>query len=103
MTNEVRVPPIVSVEAAVKVYWSYPEMGNAEMRMLFGNRSPSKFALLKKKAFTFMKEQDMFSTSSVRVNTDAAFQAWGLDIDDLMKRYAKLQKIGVISKEETTA
>ena len=103
MEIRVRVPPIVSVEAAVKVYYKYLELGNPQLEELFGKRSPNTFSKLKKAAWKVMQEDDMFTTNASRVNTSAAYRAWGLDIDELMKRYTRLQKIGVIPKEERPA
>lgn len=102
MGIRVRVPPIVSVEVAVRVYWSYPELGNPQLEELFGKRSPNTYSSLKKAAWEVMREDDMFSTNASRVNTDAAYRAWGLDIEDLTKRYTRLQRIGVIPKERQT-
>jgi len=30
------------------------------------------------------------------VNTKSAYKAWGIDINDLEKRYAKLKKLGMM-------
>lgn len=103
MSARVRVPPIVSVQVAVQVYWGYPELGNEQLKILFGQRSPNTYSLLKKAAWEQMRADDMIVANPRRVNTDAAYRAWGLNIDDLTQRYAKLQKIGVIPKEVRTA
>lgn len=99
MELRVRVPPIVDVGTAIEVFWSYPELGNEQIRELFGSRSPNTVSRLKKAAWALMHEEGSFVTNASRVPTATAYRAWGLDIDDLTERYTKLKKLGMIRME----
>lgn len=90
----VRIPPITTVETAVRIYWEHPEIGNAEMRELFGERSPNIFSAMKKLAREHMRERPVTCLSAARIPTYIAYEAWGLDIADLEKRMEKLRKLG---------
>lgn len=43
-----------------------------------------------------MNENDVPQWNALRVNTKTAYEAWGLNIDDLERRYRKLQKLSLI-------
>ena len=89
----VRIPPITGVAEAIHIFWEYPELSNKELERLFGKRSPNTYSKLKKAAWEKMQEMGAFTTSPTRVPTHCAYLAWGLDINDLEKRYARLQKL----------
>lgn len=38
--------------------------------------------------------------NALAVNTDCAFEAWGLNINDLERRYIKLRKYGMVNYEK---
>ena len=42
-----------------------------------------------------MIEENVYTHGMYKVNTDCAYRAWGLDIEDLEKRRNKLQKLGL--------
>jgi hypothetical protein len=96
----IRVPPIVSLETAVRLYYEKLELGNAELRELFGARhSPKTFARLKEYARARMKEHNIDTYGLYTVNTKAAYEAWGLNIADLETRYQKLRKLSMLPTE----
>lgn len=42
-----------------------------------------------------MIEENIYAYGMYKVNTDCAYRAWGIDIQDLEKRRNKLQKLGL--------
>ena len=89
----VRIPKITSVEAAVRIYWENTELGNQELYDLFGNHGRDLFCRLKRVARDKMAEYGWESFCAHSVNTKAAYEAWGLDINDLESRLKKIQKL----------
>ena len=47
-----------------------------------------------------MKEQNQPLWNNKTVNTDSAYQAWGLDVNDLERRYARLKRMEKANGEE---
>lgn len=95
MTNNqnVRIPPITSLKTAIELFYSRTELGNADIKDLFGKHSSSTISRLKRKAIQKMAELNTPVWNASRVNTEAAYTAWGLDIADLERRYKKLQEL----------
>lgn len=94
----VRIPMIVSVERAVWIYNNCPYMGNAEIEQLFGKMSSDKRVKMKNIVFDEMRERGMMRYNDTTVNTDVAFEVWGLNIADLERRYSKLRKYGMVGE-----
>lgn len=94
----IRVPVIVSVERAVWIYNNCPYMGNNEIEQLFGKMSSQKRVKMKNIVFDEMDERGMTRYNNTTVNTDVAFEVWGLNIADLEKRYSKLRKYGMVGE-----
>ena len=94
----VRIPMIVSVERAVWIYNNCPDMGNTEIEQLFGKMSSDKRVKMKNIVFDEMRERGMMRYNDTTVNTDVAFEVWGLNIADLERRYSKLRKYGMVGE-----
>lgn len=90
--NNVRVPQITSPQIAIKLYYSYSELSNANIRELFGKIAPATIVKLKKLALQKMLDKNIQLWNDHYVNTKVAFEAWGLDIEDLENRYKKLKE-----------
>ena len=88
-----RIPQVTGIETAIEIYYSTIEMKNADIRQLFGKISSSTIAKLKNVARAKMREKDVPTWNANYVNTAAAFEAWGLNIEDLERRAAKLSKL----------
>lgn len=93
----VRTPKIKSVETAVNLFYSKPDLFNDDIRALFECVSDSTITRLKNKARAYMIENDMPSWNATAVNTEAAYKSWGLDIADLERRYKKLKQLNMQS------
>ena len=90
---------VKSVEKALEIYYTYPEIGTPEIVRLFGC-SRSTAARLKKIAREKQEELGKLTFSDVNVNTKCAFKAWHIDIDDVEKRVLKLRKFRSMQLQE---
>lgn len=95
MTN-VRIPPIASLETAIRLYYSKVELSTEDVKELFPSvKGKDTISRLKRKAREVMIEDGKLSYNALAVNTEAAFKAWGIDIDDIVKRYETLKKFKI--------
>ena len=83
---------VKDIPTAVEIFYTYPELGTAEVKRLFGC-SASSATRLKAMATARQKEKGIMTFSNSSVNTRCAYEAWGIDINDLEKRLLKYQKI----------
>ena len=79
-TISVRIPQVTSLETAIRLYYERTELSNTDIRELFGNLGHSTVTRLKQKARELMQERGTPVWNAQRVNTEVAFEAWGLDI-----------------------
>jgi hypothetical protein len=89
------IPPITSINAALSVYYNNLEIGNNEIKELFRVRSSATIARLKKAVRAEMDKQGLYSYSANKVNTVVAYQAWGIDVNDLEKRRQKIAALNL--------
>lgn len=87
-----RIPQIKNIKDAIVMYYEKIELMPRDIIALFGC-APSTATRLKKAAMEYIIEHNIPRWNACAVNTKAAFEAWGLDIDDLEKRYNKLKKM----------
>jgi len=90
----VRVPQPADLGFVIELYYKKLEIGNADIMKLFNLKSQPTARKLKRLARERMDEEDIKVWDERAVNTAAAYEAWGLDIADLERRLAKLQKLG---------
>ena len=89
------IPALTNIDTALSVYYNNLELGNKEIKTLFGERSSATITRLKNAVRNEMEKQNIFSFSANRVNTAIAFQTWGLDVDDLEKRKKKIEALNL--------
>lgn len=77
----------------IRIFYENIELGSDEIREMYDGISKSAIQTLKKKARKVMVTNDVMPWDANKVNTESAFSAWGLEIADLERRYAKLQKL----------
>jgi hypothetical protein len=82
-------------ETILRIGLEYTEIGNAEIRELFGRISSSTIVRLKNEARKLQTESDVLTWYPNHVNTKLAFKAWGLDVEDAERRYKKLKALGL--------
>lgn len=84
-------------KTALLIYYSYPEIGNAQIKELFGSISPNTIVRLKELAREQMTIDGKLAWRANYVNTQSAFKAWGLNVAELEESFKKLQKLKLIS------
>ncbi|MCL2003986.1 MAG: hypothetical protein FWG72_08295 [Oscillospiraceae bacterium] len=89
------IPPVTSIENALRLYYSHSELGNKEIVQLFGKLSTATIARLKKMAKDEMLRRDMLSYGIYKVNTVVAYTVWGIDVFDLERRRKKLKELAL--------
>ncbi len=89
------IPQITDIDTAIQIYYRYTEIGTKEIEKLFNKHSKSTICRLKKLAQKNMIENNIYSHGLYKVNTECAYKAWGLNIEDLERRRNKLQKLGL--------
>lgn len=74
-----------SISELVDIYDTRLELGNAELRKIFGERiSTATIAQLKRKVRAAQGDLPVMGTHAIR--TDVAYKVWGIDIAELHKR-----------------
>lgn len=91
-TIKIRIPQVTSIELAIRLYYERTELSNSEIKSLFavGENTVTK---LKRKARELMNERETPVWNAQRVNTEVAYEAWGLDIKNLEHRLKKLKAL----------
>jgi len=89
------IPPITSIEGALKIYYGNSELGNKEITALFGRRSSATVSRLKRVVKAEMNRKDILSYGANKVNTAVAFDVWGIDVKDLEKRMKKMKELAL--------
>jgi len=87
------IPTITNIEIALKVFYENAEIGNNEIKKLFGNRSSATISKLKRIAKAEMMKRNTPTFSMYKVNTDIAFEVWGIDIIGLEQRMKKIKEL----------
>jgi hypothetical protein len=91
----INIPQITDISTVIKTYYLFPEIGNKEIKLIFGNKSSATVSKLKKLAKKSMYENNVLTHGLYKVNTESAYRAWGIDIKDLEKRMKKLHELNL--------
>lgn len=83
----------LNIAAALRLYYSKPEIGNADIKAMYGRIGSGTICKMKQLARENMAVNDIKTLNPYTVDTVAAFAAWGLDISKLEKNYKKLQEL----------
>ena len=95
----VRIPKLKSIPVAIEVYYSNNDIGTKELQQLFGTMSCTTIQRLKRLVREKMEEKGVMRYNNYTVNTEVAYEVFGLDIASLERKYAKMQKYGFDKKE----
>lgn len=80
-------------ETLYRIYYECFEVGNPELREIFGGRAgKSKLWQIKKDVKKLMVEKEIMPIFASNVNTKVLYEYLGLDIDDIERRVKKLRK-----------
>lgn len=91
----VRIPQITSLETAIRLYYECIELSNSDIRVLFGKIGSTTLYKLKHTAQALMNERHTPVWNATKVNTEVAYEAWGLDVEDLEHRLKKLKEMNL--------
>ncbi len=83
----------------LRIYYQNREISNAEMLELFGAVGQSTISRMKKKALTLMRERNVSRLGIHSVNTEVAFEAWGIDVAAMERQYKKLKALGLAPED----
>ena len=83
---------ITSIETAVQIYYTFPELGTDEVIQLFGC-SRATATRMKKRARERQIREGVITFSDANINTKIAYKEWGLDIADLERRMVRYRRI----------
>lgn len=86
----------------LEIYFDNPyEIGNAEIKELFGTKSSTTVCRLKRRVQEAMQKQGKKTWNSYNVNTTIAFETWGIDIDNIERLYKKQERLGLVKNDES--
>lgn len=87
--------PISSIETALAIYYNHPMLGSKEIKELFGIKANDVVRRLKNEVDRVAIERELLPMGGGYVETDLAFEVWGIDVANLEKRLAKKRKLGL--------
>ena len=88
-----RPRPVVNIDAAVRLYYERIELSTADIKEIWGISSSKTAGKYRDKVREEMVKRGKEPYDVNCVNTDIAFEVWGLSIKDLEYRRARLQKL----------
>lgn len=89
---------VKDLKTCLRIYYTCPELGNAEIKELFGVGNATATEM-KKPVRKRQIEEDVMVLDKNCVNTELAFKVWGIDINDIEQRLKKLEKLGLCTQE----
>lgn len=90
-----RIKRITSLDTAIRLYYENDELDNRDIIELFEPMAESTIAKMKNAVLEEMTKRGTVRHRRHTVNTEVAYEVWGLDIASLERRWAKLQKLGL--------
>ena len=88
----------VSIEFAVKLYYERIWLENSDIKQLFNISSSSTLAKYRREVIDYFADKNISPFHrGMKLDTWRAYEAWGLDINDLEKRLRKLQKLNIVT------
>lgn len=90
--TRVNVPQVADLEVAVELYYSKNELSPADICRLFGC-CHSTARLLRRRGREQMEIDHVPTWNPKYVNTEAAYQSWGLDIKKLEAGLSRLRRL----------
>lgn len=88
-------PEVINTEAAIRHYYGTGYIGNKEMLEIFGKKGSATIARLKKAARMEEIVQSVPEVVPNKVNVRIAYQAWNIDIEQLIENRRQLQALGL--------
>lgn len=94
----------INVPIAVRYYYEKLSLSNSDIKVMFNIRSDSTVMRKKQEVIDYFagRDENPIHSISKRLDTWRAFEAWGLDINELEKRLKKLRQFGYVRDEEVS-
>ena len=90
-------PRPINTETALRIYYTYPrEIGNAEIKELFGVKSSASVSSIKKHVRELMEEKGVTTWNKNSIDTRTTYEYAGIDIDRIERCYLKMKKLGMM-------
>ena len=84
----------INIEFAVTLYYERIWLESSDINQLFNISSSSTLAKYRNEVIEYFKDKDISPVHrNNKLDTWLAYEAWGLNIENLEKRLRKLQKI----------
>ena len=97
-----RSADIQNIDVALRLYYTKHELGNKEITELFGKLSSSTIAQMKNEVLEKMDELQTPKYRYHTVNTEVAYDVWGINVAELERKRAKLIKLGLLQSSQST-
>ena len=98
VTPGIRRPPVRDIEAAIKAYYTI-YISNTQIMDIFGCKNNTAVKL-KKLARDLEIEREIPTVVYRHVNARVAFDAWNVDVNELIRNRQKLIKLGLADSTE---
>ncbi len=92
--DNITVPRVSSIRTAVEIYYTYNDLSTKDVMRLF-DCSSTKARQLKKPVQALMRERKIMQKTECCIDTETAFEAWGIDIASLERKLARAEKLGI--------
>ena len=91
----------INIPIAVRYYYEKISLSNSDIKAIFNIKSDSTAIKKKQEVIDYFAGTDENPIHSIsrRLDTWRAFEAWGLDISELEKRFKKLRQLGYLADE----
>ena len=90
-----KVKRIADIDTALYIYYRYPEIVNKEIKELFDGLGSATLTKYKKAVQEEQIKQNVKTSQLYTINTEMAYEVWGIDVAELEKRRDKLKKLGL--------
>ena len=90
-----KVKRIADIDTALYIYYRYHEIGNEEIKELFGGLGSATLTKYKKAVQEEQIKQNVKTSQLYTINPEVAYEVWGIDVAELEKRRDKLKKLGL--------
>ena len=86
----------IDIEIAVRMYYERISLSCTDRQKLFNIKSSATVAKYRREVIEYFADKDVSPLHrNNKLDTYRAYEAWGLDINDLEKRLQKLRKLNL--------
>lgn len=86
---------ISSIETALRIYYTYSELRNEQIKELFGGLADTTVTRYKKAVLNAQADRNVKTSQHHTIDTETAFDVWGINVADLERRREKLKSLNL--------